>query len=139
MAIQPRISLVCTAVALLALCATGACARRTLEVTSDPPGALVWINDQEVGRTPLEAEFKYFGVYDVRAQLEGYETVHEGRKAQPPIWEQPGVDLLLAGAGTRTRVAWHIVLTPLEAGDKQPLRDALVERAKAFGAGGAPR
>jgi hypothetical protein len=41
---------------LTLLVATG-CVQRTMRVDSNPPGAIVWMNDQEIGRTPLERDF----------------------------------------------------------------------------------
>ena len=32
---------------------SGGCLERTIKVTTEPEGAVVWINDVEVGRTPL--------------------------------------------------------------------------------------
>ena len=55
----------------LAICSTG-CLKRTISVTTEPPGALVWINDVEVGRTPLETDFTFYGIYDVRLRREGW-------------------------------------------------------------------
>ncbi len=37
------------------------CVQRTITITSDPPGALVWLNDREIGRTPLDVNFVYYG------------------------------------------------------------------------------
>ena len=71
----------------------GGCTERRIRITSEPPGARVWLNDVEIGETPAEAEFLFHGVYDVRLQLDGYEPVHEGRKVSAPVWEWPGLDL----------------------------------------------
>jgi hypothetical protein len=114
----------------------GGCARRTIEVTSEPPGALVWMNDQEVGRTPLETDFKFFGTYDVRVALEGYEPVWMPARVDSPWFEKPGIDLLIAPvARTRTSARWHVTLTPSPespAGMGRATEEpALLERARA--------
>ena len=61
----------------------GGCGRqeRVIEITSEPAGAVVWLNDRELGRTPVQTEFLFFGVYDVRLALEGYEPVVTSREA----------------------------------------------------------
>ena len=59
---------------MLPLLCTG-CVRRTISIVSNPPGALVWLNDREVGRTPIEVEFLYYGTYDVRIVKDGYEPL----------------------------------------------------------------
>jgi hypothetical protein len=124
--------------ALLAACtatlmATG-CSRRTIEVTSEPPGALVWINDQQVGRTPLEADFKFFGTYDVRVVLDGYEPITAGMKAEAPLHEQPGIDLLAAPATLVTTVRWHFDLAPSAETTlgRRSAEELVITRARAF-------
>ncbi len=56
-------------IAIPLLC-TG-CIERLITVSSQPPGALVYLNDEEVGRTPVTVPFRFYGVYDVRLEHEG--------------------------------------------------------------------
>jgi hypothetical protein len=100
---------------LAAACCSGGCLKRTISVTTEPPGALVWINDVEVGRTPLEMDFTFYGTYDVRLRREGYEPIIASAKADTPIQEQPGIDLLAEAMPVRFHniVRWHWVLAPL--------------------------
>lgn len=102
------------------------CLERVMHVTTEPPGALVFINDQEVGRSPVQTPFRDFGTFDVRIELEGYEAIHVGRDAQAPFWEWPGIDLAAEAMPfpIRTDVRWHFDLQP-ETTDP----DALLERA----------
>ncbi len=67
---------------------------RRLVVESDPPGALVWLNDQEVGRTPLEREFVWYGTYDVQLRKEGYVVLDEKTRVWAPWWQIPPLDLI---------------------------------------------
>lgn len=125
------------ALALLAAATLGACGRqeRTIAITSEPPGAVVWLNDYELGRTPVETDFTFFGVYDVRLAKPGYEPLMTSREAQAPLHEQPGIDLIAAALPgvRRTRIAWHFVLTPVaESADPRAAEEALIERAKAL-------
>lgn len=112
------------------------CVERTITVTSEPPGAVVWINDVEVGRTPVETDFTFYGVYDVRLRLEGYEPVLTSRNAKAPVYDLPGLDLAAEALPTKieSNIAWHFVLTPLaerEPGaDRSALQDQLIERAR---------
>ena len=103
----------CTLLVLVLTLQTG-CVKRQIRVTSEPSGALVYLNDVQVGRTPTEAEFKFYGTYDVRLELEGHETVAEGRAANPPIWEYPFVDIaaILAPVNLENTVHWHFDLVP---------------------------
>jgi hypothetical protein len=70
---------------LLAL-ATG-CVQRRLIVRSDPPGALVYVDNYEVGRTPVGVNFLYYGVRQVRLVLDGHETMTEYVWFRPPWYE----------------------------------------------------
>ncbi len=115
------------AVALAALVALSGCVRRTITITTEPPGTLVWLNDREVGRTPVEVDFKHYGTYDVRLEHSGYEPMMTSGRADPPWWDNVGLDLIaeLTPADLESRIEWHYVLEPLDND-----RDALVNRAR---------
>ena len=57
-----------------ALPASGA-VRRRLNVNSNPPGALVYVDNQEIGTTPCSVDFTYYGTREVRLIKPGYETL----------------------------------------------------------------
>src|SRR4051812_35334353 len=60
--------------AVVALFAGAGCAGgvdRTVVVKSEPPGALVYMNGQEVGRTPAEVPILWYGTYDLRLRQDG--------------------------------------------------------------------
>jgi hypothetical protein len=117
-----KIACAVTAAALV----LGGCVERTISITTEPPGALVWLNDREVGRAPLEVRFIHYGTYDVRLELEGCEPQMTSGRAAPPWWDAPGPDLLaeLVPGRRAVRIAWHYQLQPL---DDDP--EALLERA----------
>ena len=95
------------------LCSSG-CVRRKVSITSTPSEALVWVNSQEVGRTPLVFEFTYDGVYDVRLMHESCEALSTSASTEPPVWDLPGLDFfaeILPVEFTRD-VAWHFELEP---------------------------
>lgn len=122
---------------LAALCCAGACltgcVERRIVVTSEPPGALVWLNDVEIGRTPAETEFLYHGVYDVRLELDGYEPLITSHKADAPWWEYPGPDFIAEISPVRHENVqeWHFVLEPAlgVVQNESELEEGLVERA----------
>ncbi len=101
----------------LCLCAfvpllTG-CVERRISITSEPTGALVWVNDVEVGRTPTELNFKHYGQYDVRLELEGHDTLQTVGDAKTPWWDFPGPDLVAeAIPNAKKTIRWHYALTP---------------------------
>jgi len=120
----PRQASMIPLMVLVVLC--GGCVRRTIMITSEPPGVLVWVNDREVGRTPVDIDFEFYGVYDVRLELAGYEPMMTSGKAAPPWWDGVGADFFaeLAPADLHSEVHWHYDLAPL-----MDDREALVDRA----------
>lgn len=98
------------ALGLCALTLTG-CVERRIRVTSEPAGAIVWLNDVEIGRTPTETNFKFYGIYDVRLELEGHEPLITTADASTPWWDFPGPDLIAeAIPGSKRIIDWHFVL-----------------------------
>lgn len=97
-------------------------------ITSQPAGALVYLNDQEVGRTPLDVPFTWYGLYDVKLERDGYQTLHTQREAERPWWEAPGPDLFAeAIPNKRVEIAWH-----LEMQEAQPAADVDPEQVLDF-------
>ena len=86
-ACRPRASL------LLPLLAAAAACSGSLTVKSDPPGALVYLNGEEVGRTPMTRDFTWYGTYDVELRKEGYETLKTSGKVIAPWWQWVPIDL----------------------------------------------
>jgi hypothetical protein len=70
------------------------CVSRVMHVRSDPPGAAVWLNDRQVGRTPFDKEFLWYGNYDVVVRADGYETLKTNRGLTAPWWQWVPFDLL---------------------------------------------
>jgi len=79
--------------AMLAAGGIGGCVERTMSVQSSPPGALVYLNDQEVGRTPMQHDFLWYGTYDVTLRMDGYESLKTRATLFPPIYQWLGLDL----------------------------------------------
>ncbi|MCJ7545101.1 MAG: PEGA domain-containing protein [Phycisphaerae bacterium] len=80
---------------LVGLCLTvGGCLEREMTITSQPPGALVYVSDVEVGRTPVTLPFTWYGDYDIIVRLDGYQTLQTHASIYPPIQETPPWDLL---------------------------------------------
>ena len=121
---------------LLAACmvigVASGCVRRVIDITSDPPGARVWVNDRESGRTPCSIEFTHYGRYDVRLQREGFEPVSGFGDADAPVWDFVGADLVseVIPARLTSRVAWHFTMVPTDRDEA-----ALVLRARAMRTG----
>jgi len=103
---------------LLVLLPGAGCVQRTITVTSEPSGALVYLNDEEVGRTPVTVPFTFYGTYDVRLEADGYQPLWVMQKAKAPWWEVPPVDLAAeAVPGGKAALHWHYDLEPQIAAD----------------------
>ena len=118
---------------LLILAGLGSgCVRRVVDITTDPDGALVWMNGREVGTTPVEVEIVYYGDYDVQVVRDGYETLSTSAKANPPVWDMPGLDLVseVLPADLESRTRWHFDLVPEDQDDADVMKRAEALRAR---------
>jgi hypothetical protein len=80
---------------VLAACATAlGCVQRRLTIRSNPPGALVYVDDYPVGTTPVSTNFVYYGTRKVRLVLSGYETLTVLQPIPTPWYEYPGLDFV---------------------------------------------
>lgn len=70
------------------------CVRRKLTVNTEPAGAVIWLNDEEIGRSPATVDFLWYGDYDVVARLKGYETLRTHHRLVAPWYQTPGVDFI---------------------------------------------
>ena len=75
------------------LCAgTTGCVRRRLTVRTQPPGAQVFVDDQEIGTTPCSSSFVYYGTRKVTLIKDGYRTETIYQKLNPPWYQIPPLD-----------------------------------------------
>jgi len=111
----------------LATIVVAGCVERTISITSRPTGALVHLNDEEVGRTPLKVPFTFYGVYDVRLEQAGYQPLLTTAEAKAPWWEAPGPDLLAELLPHNSvNIVWNFEMQP----KGEPDDEALIERAR---------
>ena len=76
--------------------AMAGCVKRTLTVTSEPSGALVYVSSTEIGRTPVTVPFTWYGHYEIILRREGCQTLKTSEKIMPPYYEVPPLDLFSA-------------------------------------------
>jgi hypothetical protein len=86
--------------------------RRELTVESEPAGALVYVNGEEVGRTPLTHPFLYYGTMDVKLRKDGYETLEDRPRVWAPFWQVPPLDLVAEAFSFTDRHRLSYELTP---------------------------
>jgi len=116
--------------------------QRTLTIESDPPGALCWLNDNEVGRTPVTVPFTWYGKYGVRLELPGYAPLITQAKVAAPPYEWIPLDLafetVVPGVHYDTH-AFKFLMKKAEPTDPDALRKrAEGLRRRAEGPGPAP-
>lgn len=70
------------------------CVRRTISIDSEPQGALVYLNDQEIGRTPVSTDFTWYGDYDIILRHRGYETLKTHEWVHAPWYQLPPIDFV---------------------------------------------
>ena len=67
---------------------------RQMTLKSEPSGALVYLNGQEVGRTPCTVDFTWYGRYDLVLRREGSQSVKMTQDVPPPWWQWIPLDLV---------------------------------------------
>ncbi|MCK4343118.1 MAG: PEGA domain-containing protein [Phycisphaerae bacterium] len=82
------------AAAGLLLMVPGGCVERTARVETDPPGALVIVNDEEVGVSPVKFSFLWYGDYDIMLRKPGYWTLKTHYRIEAPWYQWPPFDLV---------------------------------------------
>lgn len=70
------------------------CVQRRLTIRSNPPGALVYVDDYQIGTTPVSTDFVYYGNRKIRLVKSGYETLTVIQPIPTPWYEYPGLDFV---------------------------------------------
>jgi hypothetical protein len=65
------------------------CVRRRLTIRTNPPGAMVYVDRQPIGMTPVSTRFTYYGTRHVEVIKDGYRTEKFLRRFNPPWYELP--------------------------------------------------
>lgn len=123
-----RMTLGTLALISLSLVLPSGCVRRTISITTEPPNARVFLNDQEIGASPVTTDFLWYGDYEVDIRKDGYQTLQTNWKIDPPWYQVIPLDFF-------AEVLWpgqlhdyrqqHYVLKPAE----PTQTDELLERA----------
>lgn len=79
------------------------CVERRYTIRTDPPGALVVVNDEEIGPTTASKSFTYYGDRKVTLIADGYQT----QTFIQPV-KRPWYDNYLTEFFTETLVPWTI-------------------------------
>ena len=123
-----RIMTLTLALALaLSVLLTG-CVERKLTVNTIPEGALVTLNDEEIGRGPVTTSFNWYGDYNVRISAPGYETLKTHRELKAPWYDKFPWDFIMNNLNPKQIVdeyEWTFELEP----KKEIGREELIKSA----------
>lgn len=123
--IMRRLMPVLLLVAIL-VCGCGS-VQRELTVKTEPAGAVVLLNDEEIGTSPVTVSFNWYGDYRVSISHEGYATLNTHKKLSAPWYDYFPFDLmrLMWPAKTTDRYEWTFKLEEPQA----PSREQLIKSA----------
>jgi hypothetical protein len=83
-------------VCLLAFQVTGCASsmQRRMTIRSEPPGAMVMIEGEELGYTPVSMDFTYYGTREITLVLDGYETLTVMQKVPAPWYQHTPLEFV---------------------------------------------
>ncbi len=95
--------IVVAAFAALAAAVSAGCVQRRMTIRSNPPGALVYVDDYQVGTTPVSHDFVYYGTRKIRLVKDGFETLTVRQPFPVPWYEYFPLDFV-----SENLVPWEI-------------------------------
>ncbi|MEM7313639.1 MAG: PEGA domain-containing protein [Planctomycetota bacterium] len=108
-----------------------------MTIRSNPPGAMVYIDDQQIGTTPVSTDFLYYGTRKIRLVKDRFETLTTYQKIAPPWYQIPPFDFVsenLVGREIRDERVLDFQMQPQRIVPKQELLNRAQElRAQATG------
>lgn len=99
---------------LLSVLHTG-CMHRRLTINSNPSGALVRIDGEDIGYTPASVDFTWYGSREVQLVKDGYETQTRLIDVNAPWYQKFPFDFFsdnLAGTHLRDQHTFNIRMQP---------------------------
>jgi hypothetical protein len=111
---------------------SGCGVQRDLVFRSNPSNALVYLNGEEIGRTPLDHEFLWYGKYDVMLRKEGYVSAKTTTNVKPPWWQWIGFDFVAELMPIRLRDKQIFTYTLLPASTQPADSQLMLENAEEY-------
>ena len=105
------------------------CVERQLTINTNPQGAIVFLNDEEIGVSPVTTSFNWYGDYNVRISRQGYETLKTHRLLKGPWYDMFPFDFFAQVVNPKRIVdeyQWDFELSKRQVPD----RDELIESAQ---------
>ncbi|HUW57985.1 MAG TPA: PEGA domain-containing protein [Planctomycetota bacterium] len=106
------------------------CVERKLTVTSTPPGAKVYLDDEPKGETPVTFRFNFHGHRTFKLKKDGYRVCEEVKWVRPPFWEYPVLDAIadLTPIPLEDHKKFHFELEPV----REVVTEDVLYRARAL-------
>jgi len=104
------------------------CVERELKINTKPEGALVILNDEEIGISPVTVSFEWYGDYWVRIRKQGFETINTHKELKGPWYDHFPFDFFAQIVNPNRIVdsyEWTFELSP----SQQISRDELIQKA----------
>jgi hypothetical protein len=79
---------------VLLIGSTTGCVRKRLTFRTNPAGAMVYVDKQPIGLTPVSTGFTYYGTRSIEVVKDGYRTEKFLRKIHPPWYAVPPLDFV---------------------------------------------
>ena len=105
------------------------CVERRLTINTEPQGALVTLNDEEIGISPVTVSFQWYGDYWIRISKDGYENLNSHRLLKGPWYDHFPFDFfaqIINPNRTIDSYEWTFSLEP----KKQISREELIQAAE---------
>jgi len=115
---------------MLCLCLAG-CVERYITIDTTPSNAIVWLNGEEVGASPVTVSFLWYGQYEVEIRREDCQTLKTTQHAHAPIYQWPIIDFFtecLLPFQLTDHHQWQFDLAPQTIAEP----NALLERAQSL-------
>ena len=104
------------------------CVERELVINTNPQGAKILLNDEEIGTTPVAVPFKWYGDYRVHISKKGFETIKTHQELKRPAHDYFPLDFfaeIIYPGKIQDNYEWRFDLVPYQPID----RDTLIKKA----------
>jgi len=107
------------------------CVERKLTIKTEPSQALVVLNDEEIGISPVTVSFNWYGDYQVEISKAGHETLITHRELKAPLHDKVPFDFFAQILNPKRIVdeyEWSFELKPVQ----HTAREDLIQAAEQF-------
>lgn len=77
--------------------------KRRIIVRTQPEGALVSIDRQPIGYSPVSVPFTYYGTREIQLEKDGYQTIRVTERLAPPVYDSFPLSFLSENFSLRER------------------------------------